>query len=70
MKMQDNSVGRVARRPFFVGAILTMVALFMPGARAQGGDAEKLLKAMSDYVTSQKAVSVTFDSDTWESPQV
>jgi hypothetical protein len=66
MKMQDaadNSIGRVARWPILLGTILTMGALLVPEARAQGGDADKLLKAMSDYVASQKAVSVTFDSD-------
>jgi hypothetical protein len=66
MKMQDgadNAIGRVARWPILVGTILTMGISLMPGARAQGGDADQLLKAMSDYVASQKAVSVTFDSD-------
>jgi hypothetical protein len=66
MKMQDaadNAIGRVARWPILVGTILTMGASLVPEARAQDGDADKLLKAMSDYVASQKAVSVTFDSD-------
>jgi hypothetical protein len=40
-----------------------MAVSLMPEARAQGGDAEKLLKAMSDHIAGQKAVSVTFDSD-------
>jgi hypothetical protein len=30
---------------------------------AQGQDAGKVLKAMSDYVTSQQTISMTFDSD-------
>ena len=66
MKMQgaaDNSIGRVARWPILVGTILIMGVSLMPEARAQGGNADKILKAMSDYVASQKAVSVTFDSD-------
>lgn len=66
MKMQGaahNSIGRVARWPILVGTILTMAVSLMPEARAQGGDAEKLLKAMSEHIASQKAVSVTFDSD-------
>jgi len=33
------------------------------GPRAQAGDAERILKAMSDYLTSQKAMLVAFDSD-------
>ncbi len=32
-------------------------------AIAQGQDAKKILKAMSDYVSSQKVLSATFDSD-------
>ncbi|MDP3690463.1 DUF2092 domain-containing protein [Bradyrhizobium sp.] len=66
MKMQEaahKSIGRVARWPVLVSTILTVAISLMPEARAQGGDAEKLLKAMSDYVASQKTVSVTFDSD-------
>ena len=35
----------------------------MPGAKAQTTDPDKILKAMSDYVTSQKTLSITFDSD-------
>ena len=34
-----------------------------PSAYAESGDAEHLLKAMSDYVGSQKTISVTYDSD-------
>jgi len=32
-------------------------------ASAQAGDAERILKAMSDYLTGQKAMMVSFDSD-------
>jgi hypothetical protein len=47
-----------------VSVLLTMSVLFMPSAHAQkDGDAVKTLKAMSDYVASQKTLSVTFDSD-------
>jgi hypothetical protein len=38
------------------------VSLVSP-ARAENGDAEKLLKGMADYVASQKTLAVTFDSD-------
>jgi hypothetical protein len=34
-----------------------------PGAQAQGTDAKPFLKAMSDYVSSQKTIEFTFDSD-------
>ena len=38
------------------------VSLLSP-ASAQSGDAEKILKGMADYVASQKALTVTYDSD-------
>jgi hypothetical protein len=41
--------------------ILMMVMTVTPSAQAQ--DAGKVLKAMTDYVTSQKVISVTYDSD-------
>lgn len=44
------------------GTLLFSPALFSP-ANAQSNDADKLLKAMSDYVGSQKTISVTYDSD-------
>ena len=34
----------------------------MPGP-AQGDEAREILKAMSDYVTSQQTMSLTYDSD-------
>jgi hypothetical protein len=34
-----------------------------PDAQAQGSDAKSILKAMSDYVSSQKTIELTFDSD-------
>jgi hypothetical protein len=39
------------------------LALASPAARAQGGDAEKILKAMSDYLAGQKTISATINSD-------
>jgi hypothetical protein len=48
---------------FLVGTMLAMSVSFMPQAKAQSNDADKILKAMSDYVASQKTLSVTFDSD-------
>src|SRR5215470_6943192 len=43
----------------FLAAIV--LAICTPGARAQ--DAGQVLKAMSDYVTAQKSISMSFDSD-------
>jgi hypothetical protein len=39
------------------------IALWVPFAQAQGSDAKSILKAMSDYVSSQKTIEITFDSD-------
>jgi hypothetical protein len=50
-------------RSIFVGALLTTSISFISHANAEGGDADKLLKAMSDYVASQKTMSLTYDSD-------
>jgi hypothetical protein len=45
---------------FLLTAVLASTA---PGAQAQGSDAKSILKAMSDYVNSQKTIDLTFDSD-------
>jgi hypothetical protein len=45
---------------FFLAAAL---ALSGPRAQAQENDAKSILKAMSDYVSSQKTIEVAFDSD-------
>src|SRR4051794_2024881 len=44
----------------FLGAVAVCI-IVMPCAQAQ--DAGKVLKAMSDYVTSQKNLSISFDAD-------
>ena len=47
-----------------LGTILTASVTLVSQANAQvAGDAEKLLKAMTDYVVAQKTISVTYDSD-------
>src|SRR5450631_3840996 len=46
-----------------VGMVLAVVISAPPHAKAQGDDADRILKAMSDYVASQKTLSITFDSD-------
>ena len=51
------------RRSILVGTVLTMSVALIPSANAQSGDAEKILKSMSDYVASQKTIAVTYDSD-------
>jgi hypothetical protein len=52
-------------RVSFPRLLFFVVALIAPGqgAQAQGSDAKSILKAMSDYVSSQKTIELTFDSD-------
>ena len=45
------------------GLALAVFVSSIPHARAQEDGAGKLLKTMSDYVASQKTISVTYDSD-------
>jgi hypothetical protein len=59
-----NSVGqRVARVAIVVGMLFAAHAFFPTLAVAQADDANKILKAMSDFMTSQKAFSLKYDSD-------
>jgi hypothetical protein len=44
-------------------AILVLTTIASATPRAQAQDAGKVLKAMSDYVTSQQTIAMTFDSD-------
>jgi hypothetical protein len=50
--------GRIAVR-----AVLLCAALVQTAAHADEADAKRLLKAMSDYLASQKAISFDFDSN-------
>src|SRR5450759_1093456 len=44
-----------------IALVLTILLSVMPSAQAQ--DAAKVLKAMTDYVASQKVISATYDAD-------
>jgi hypothetical protein len=60
----SGSMGRaVGWLIVLAGLLLAVNVLFMPRANAQSGEADKILKVMFDYMTSQKTLSVTFDSD-------
>jgi len=60
----SRSVGRAIGRVILAsGLVLAMGVTLMPYAHAQNDSARKILKAMSDYVTSQKTISATFDTD-------
>lgn len=43
-------------------ALILMMLLFGT-PRAQAQDADKILKAMTDYVASQNVISATYDAD-------
>ena len=47
-----------------VAVLVTITAGVVPSAHAQqGDDAMQILKAMTDYVSSQKIISATYDTD-------
>ena len=51
-------------RAIIVFSLALAAALVVtPAARAQDDDAAKILKAMSDYMASQKSISLSFDTD-------
>jgi hypothetical protein len=60
----SRSVGQTLRWLIVLaGMMLTMSISATPRAAAQSDDADKILKAMSDYVAGQKTLSIKFDSD-------
>jgi hypothetical protein len=59
----DRAIGRAGRWPVMLGTILAMSVAVMSQASAEGPDAAGMLKAMTDYVASQKNLSITYDSD-------
>jgi hypothetical protein len=59
-----NAIDQVLRRRGVLASMVLIMSLtFIPSANAENGDADKLLKAMTDYVASQKTISLTYDSD-------
>lgn len=46
-----------------VGFAATVILAVAPAAQAQENAARKILKTMSDYVASQKVISLTYDAD-------
>jgi hypothetical protein len=59
MNVNKRGGASIARTIFFAAALMTIG----PAALAQGDDAKSILKAMSDYVSSQKTIELTYDSD-------
>jgi hypothetical protein len=61
MKSRQRSVGLLI---ISIGVLVAATATWMPGAQAQkADDAVQILKSMSDYIASQKTISLTYDSD-------
>jgi Predicted periplasmic protein (DUF2092) len=67
----EDAMNRTAisgRKPPDIGKgvivfVLTLTAMLFLPRHAHAQDASKVLKAMSDYLTGQKTISMTFDSD-------
>ncbi len=53
----------IRRWPTMVVPVLLAFIVMMTGARAQGDDADKILKALSNYLANQKNISLSFESD-------
>ncbi|HOW55803.1 MAG TPA: DUF2092 domain-containing protein [Syntrophorhabdaceae bacterium] len=64
--MKMNTGTSINRRssvlPICMFIIAAAIVMSRPYA-AHGGDAKSVLKAMSDYINSQKTIEITFDSD-------
>ena len=63
MKAPSSANVRKRRTPAGILLLAAALALPVPCALAQASDARTILKAMSDYVGSQKNIELTFDSD-------
>ena len=65
MKTETGTTStRMRRRTVFTGMIMATALLAAgPGVQAQENDALSILKAMTDYVSSQSTIEFTFDSD-------
>jgi hypothetical protein len=65
MKTKNGTNVNKGSRVLLIGLLFLAAALVAagPGDQAQGSDAKSVLKAMSDYVSIQKTIELTFDSD-------
>ena len=65
--IKTNSETRINKRSHVLLTCMLFLAVSLVSsvvyAQAQGSDAKSFLKAMSDYVSSQKTIELTFDSD-------
>jgi len=60
LRPSKPAVGRWAA---VITLLFVTILFIVPHAQAQDDDARKLLKTLSDYVGSQKNISITYDSD-------
>jgi hypothetical protein len=69
LDMNQKGLSRSCYRTFVgsivsVGVLVAATVAWLPSAQAQkADDAAQILKSMSDYVASQKNISLTYDSD-------
>jgi len=61
-KLIRNPVG-LARAAASAAALVLMIGLGAPAARADEADAKGMLKAMSDYLAAQKTISFGYDTN-------
>jgi hypothetical protein len=59
---RSRALSTLCRSRLFALVATTLLAI-VPIARAQEDDALKILKGMSDYLASQKTISMSYDSD-------
>ena len=63
---KSSTAERNTRRSRITAGCMILAATLVavgPGAQAKEGDAKAILKSMTDYVSSQKAIELSFDSD-------
>ena len=63
MDLDNRASIAESRRGFARMVLATAFLVSTPAALAQGSDAKTILKATSDYVSSQKTIEFAFDSD-------
>jgi hypothetical protein len=65
MPMVAGKSARIAKADLSIAALVLMLGLggALSGARADEADARKLLKAMSDYMAAQKAISFQYETN-------
>jgi hypothetical protein len=64
MRLSSFSRPRASATSWCLAAIVLILTMLLFGApSAQAQDADKILKAMTDYVASQNVISATYDTD-------